>query len=95
MNFWKAQTGTNAEDDICGLLENIMCNPSNQNEIGNASTWPSTMNVNVNDVIIFQYESESGTEYFGIFWIKKLTWSSGFPNAKPQVEYTLCYPFKR
>ncbi len=95
LKFWKAQTGTNAEDDICGLLENIMCDPSNQNQINGSSSWPSTMNINVNDVLIFRYQTTSGVEYFGIFWIKKLTWSSGFPNAKPQVEYTLCYPFKR
>lgn len=95
LKFWKAQTGTNAEDDICGLLENIMCDPSNQNQINGASSWSTTMNINVNDVIIFSYEANSGLKYFGIFWIKKLTWSSTFSNAKPQVEYTLCYPFKR
>lgn len=95
LKFWKAQTGTNAEDDICGLLENIMCDPSNQNQINGASSWSTTMNINVNDVIIFRYQTTSGVEYFGIFWIKKLTWSSTFSNAKPQVEYTLCYPFKR
>ena len=95
LKFWKAQTGTNAEDDICGLLESIMCDPSNQNQINGASSWATTMNINVNDVIIFSYEANSGLKYFGIFWIKKLTWSSTFSNAKPQVEYTLCYPFKR
>lgn len=67
--------------DICQLFNDYGCNFNN-------ASWTTQPTVREGDILLFRYKGS-----YGIMWIKKLSWSNRGPQAIPQVEGLVCYPF--
>jgi hypothetical protein len=67
--------------DICVLFNQYGCS-------FDPTQWTQQPVVREGDLLLFRYGP-----YYGILWIKKLSWSNRSSQALPQVEILTCYPF--
>ncbi len=67
--------------DICLLFNQYGCS-------FDPTQWTQQPTVREGDLLIFRFGS-----YYGILWVKKLSWSNRSGQALPQVEVLTCYPF--
>lgn len=67
--------------DICQLFNQYGCS-------FDPSQWTQQPTVAEGDLLLFRFGG-----YYGILWVKKLSWSNRSGQALPQVEVLTCYPF--
>lgn len=67
--------------DICQLFNQYGCS-------FDPTQWTQQPTVREGDLLLFRFGG-----YYGILWVKKLSWSNRSGQALPQVEVLTCYPF--
>jgi hypothetical protein len=66
---------------LCELFDRYGCSFDERN-------WTRRLQVLEGDILLFRFR-----QFYGILWVKKLSWSNRSSQALPQLEIETCYPF--